>query len=732
MTLYQKSYDDNRTTYRLIFPSGLSEERIGAWLSSLGGTLHIDHSRILGVPSIVFETVATDALISHYLRLPKRDAGYIIGHLESLVPGIHAEVVPSPPAYEFTLGIDLHMTAASRQLALPKPADVSATILTSMQGLRENEVIVTQWIVTPAPHQPLPNPKAPPKSDHWNAWRSMTARDQASAEEIDDRRAKLSEPNMQATARVAVVAPHPIRAQEIAKGVVQAYRSVGSAANAFRAKLIKPHKLMHATHAATPFFFTSQLTLSELVPLVAWPLGSPNIAGLPSSRTRHMHVTNAVPRTGSPIGVSTLPGSDRAIAIDPRFRLQHIHTIGPIGSGKTWESLAIAEQDMKDGFGVVVIDPKGDLFQRVLERVPRDRIKDVIVWDLGDTDHPIGFNILQQGNSRAAIDELNNLVTNLFPDTLSVPQMMYFGLHALAEHGTFVDLPSFIRPEGDEVAWRNKIIRQLTDPQVKKFWENYTQQGKSEQASTIDRDLATLQRRIWPFVSRPEIRNTLGQEQSSFTMDDVVSSSKILVVRLNRERIGRQAAGMMASLIMSSLWSAVRTTPHERPVMLFMDEFQDFLTMPTDPSEMLAQSRSFGLGMVLSHQHLGQLTNPELRAAVLANARSKIVFQTSAEDARRMAGEMGSGVTADDLQNLQTREAIARVVTESGVSSAFTLRTRDASPPTGVYQEVLAHSRATYGRPLAEVEAEMEARRRVTTVDPNDRRPMGRRKIDDS
>jgi hypothetical protein len=307
---------------------------------------------------------------------------------------------------------------------------------------------------------------------------------------------------------------------------------------------------------------------------------------------------------------------------------------------------------------------------------------------------------------------------------------MYFGLHALAEHGTFVDLPSFIRPEGDEVSWRNKIIRQLKDPQVKKFWENYTQQGKSEQASTIDRDLATLQRRIWPFISRPEIRNSLGQQQSSFTMDDVVSSSKILVVRLNRERIGRQAAGMMASLIMSSLWSAVRTTPHERPVMLFMDEFQDFLTMPTDPSEMLAQSRSFGLGMVLSHQHLGQLTNSELRAAVLANARSKIVFQTSAEDARRMAGEMGSGVTAEDLQNLQTREAIARVVTDAGVSSAFTLRTRDASPPTGMYQAALAHSRATYGRPVAEVEAEIEARRsaEVATAPPAN---LWRRKTDE-
>ncbi|WP_437770597.1 type IV secretory system conjugative DNA transfer family protein [Arthrobacter sp. KNU40] len=721
----QKSYDQDRVTYRLIFPAGLAEERVQAWLSSITGTMSIDHSRLRGVPSIVFETVATDAIIEHYVRLPKKDASFIVGHLESLVPGIHAESVSARDQFEYKVGIELGMTTASRQLLIPNGKDLSASILASMQGLREEEAIVTQWLITPAPHKPKPHHQAPPKSDDWKAWRVMTAKDQATADEVDDRRKKLELPNMQAIGRIAVAAPHEIRAQQIIRSVYQAFTAIGSAANRLKGNHIDTKTLAETMNSATtPFFFKAQVNIAELAPLVNWPLGSPYIAGLPQSRTRHMHVTNSVPREGTVIGTSTVPGSTRNIAIDHVSRLQHTHIIGPTKSGKTWLATNEAVQDMKDGFGVVLIDPKGDLFRRVLERVPPDRIQDVIVWDLADLDHPIGFNVLRQGSSKAAIDELNNLVTNLFPETLSVPQLMYHGLHALAETGTLVDLPSFIKPNEDEVQWRKKLIQGIADPHIKKFWVDYLE-SSTKKDNRVDIDLATLVRRIWPFVSRAEIRNSLGQAESTFTMPDLVASGKILLVNLNGVRIGKQASSLMGTLILNALWSAVRTVPNHKPVMLYMDEFQNFVTMPTDPGDMLAESRSFGLGMTLIHQNLDQLTDRGLRAAISANCRSKIAFQLS-NDAAAMAREFGDKVGASDLQNLQAREAIAMVATESGVSSPFTMRTIEGYGEAKTIQAVLAQSRAKYGRPVSEVEREIELRR-TGSIDAKDRSPYGKR-----
>lgn len=239
---------------------------------------------------------------------------------------------------------------------------------------------------------------------------------------------------------------------------------------------------------------------------------------------------------------------------------------------------------------------------------------------------------------------------------------------------------------------------------------------------------APLQRRMWEFVSRPEIRNSLGQSESSFYMEDVVREGKILLVNLNGVRIGMKSASLIGTLIMNSAWNAARTTPHDKPIILYMDEFQNFVTMPTSPEEMLAQSRSFKLGMVLAHQHLGQL-KPQLRDAVLANARSKIVFQTTSHDANTMAAEFGRHIKPDEFMNLQHREAIARVATATGVSQPFTMRTKNLTDHSSNPRIIKEQSRAKYGRPVDEVEAAIDARRNPKPAKRSRRPHVGSRPI---
>jgi hypothetical protein len=554
------------------------------------------------------------------------------------------------------------------------------------------------------------------KPTEFSILGAITGSLQPSKDEIDDRRAKLQTSNMLAVGRVGVKAPHPIRAQELSKRVMTAYRVAGAATNWITNRTLTGDISTPVNDATSPRLFPAQFNISELAAVSGWPLGSPYIAGLPQSRTRHMHVNNSVPAGGggnTVLGDSNVPGSSRDIGVEQLQRMKHIHVIGPIGVGKTAMLTGLIKQDMDNGNGVVLIETKGDLFHAALERVPAHRMKDVIVWDLDDTDYPLGFNVLRQSTSKSAVDELNALIGALYPESgVLTTGPLYHGVHALAENpnGTFIDLLTMINPQTeDEKRWRAELVKNLKNKELKKWWDAYLAKDAKEEAT----EAKPLRRRLWPFVARQEIRNSLGQSESSFYMEDVVRDGKILLVNLNGVRIGQESASIIGTLIMNSVWNSVRTTAHERPVILYMDEFQNFVTMPTSPADMLAQSRSFGLGMVLAHQYLGQLGD-ELREAVLTNARTKIVFQTTSKDARTMSNEFGRLVTPEDFMNLQEREVIARVATANGVSQPFTMRTKDLSRPSSNPRQLRYQSRAVYGRPVDEVEAGIDQRRRGT------------------
>ena len=165
--------------------------------------------------------------------------------------------------------------------------------------------------------------------------------------------------------------------------------------------------------------------------------------------------------------------------------------------------------------------------------------------------------------------------------------------------------------------------------------------------------------------------------------------------------------------MLSALWQAVqgraRLAPSERhPVFCFVDEFQDYLRLPTNLADVLAQARGYGFGLTLAHQHLGQLP-AEVRQAVLANARSKAVFQTSADDARVLAREFAPYLTAADLQGLGPFEAVLAASAGARVLPPATIATLPPPPPTGP-EAARALSRQRYGRDAAEVEAAMRSR----------------------
>lgn len=715
----QLEVEKHRKTYELAFPADLDEERVVAWLRAVSGTMRTRTGLFGGTPTICLELLATNEGFRHYVKIPWQLSDFIVSQLRAQVPGIRVTPVDWPPIRSWTKAIELGLTNTQRSLRIFNAADMSATLLSSVQALQPKESVLLQWVVSPARPQHAPEHRKA-RTVHLNAATVFKGLE-ASKDEVNDRRSKLDEPNVVGVMRVAVVAASPERSDHLIYRVNAALRSARSAAVAFKKRLVFKETLSaNLDHGRSPGRLPSLLNVRELAALIAWPIGNPNVPGLPPVMARHLGTPDNVPKEGRVLGRSNMPGSERTVAVDYVSALKHTHISGPTGTGKSVLMANLMKQDMEQGYGVVLIENKGDLFHAAMNYVPPNRMQDVIMFDVTDTRNPLGYNLLKQGNAQVAIDNLTALFDYLYRENKSVwtRELMYHGLRTLILDPklTFVDLAPLLMPmTADEKEWRSELLKRIDDPELRNFWARFNQQPPAAQ----ERIVQPVLDRIWQLNARPELRNIIGQSESSFQMKDVVAQNKILLVNLSG--LARDTASLTGSLLMNDLWTSVRSTRSEKPTFLYLDEFQDFVNLPVEPEDMLAKARSFGLGMTLAHQHLGQLTT-DLKMAVLNNARTKVVFQTSAEDARAMTREFGTSVSDQDFMHLSRYEALARVATADGVSPPLTLSTNAPARPYGLYKDVAALSRGKYGRAVEHVEKQIRERRSLDSM-PKKRRP---------
>ncbi|MEU9242845.1 type IV secretion system DNA-binding domain-containing protein [Streptomyces sp. NPDC048385] len=704
----QAARDNTRRTYTLRFPPDLTAEQVSSWLQAISGTLRTGPLGIFGVNTLAFELLATEQGLSYRLRAPAVHAELIASELRTLVPGTVVTPEEASPAHEWNRMVELGQTSPDRLLNIPKPAALAATLLASVQQLGSGEAVLAQWVVTAAIPERPPTKGTP-------ATRAKSARLLGqvavglAAEDIEEQRKKLSEANFLGTFRIAAKAKTEARAEYLVGRITTALGSTRSATTRFRRRRRLNGRLREdLLRARAPLAFPAQLATTELVGLLAWPLGAPHVAGLPAGRTRQLPPSGSVPRVGRVVALSNFPGSERPLATSATDGLKHLHVIGPTGVGKTTLLANLAAQDVAAGHGVVVIESKGDLFRAVLDAVPEHRLDDLVVLDVTDSSRPVGFNVLDQTNPRAVVEEIGALFEHLYRKTRGVytREVLYFGLSTLTSRAghAFTDLTALLAPRNPgEQRWRDELVGSLQEPELRHFWERFNALPRSQQERVVQPVLD----RIWQLNARPEIRNIIGQTRSSFQMRDVIEQNKILLINL--AGLGQETASLTGTLLINALWQAVRRGRGSQPTFLYVDEFQDFLQLPISPESMLAQARGFGLGMVLAHQHLDQLPR-EMKSAVMANARSKVVFQTTRDDAYAFAREFGKAVTEDDFMNLGAYEVITRLVTGDGVSPPMTGRTAQPFAGFGLADQAWERATNRYGRPRDEVLAEIANR----------------------
>ncbi len=481
--------------------------------------------------------------------------------------------------------------------------------------------------------------------------------------------------------------------------------------------------------AAVGWRLPLRLNSDELAAVSAFPVGLSSDLPVDMTPSRLLPPSSAIRRRGRIIGRATFPGRERPLALTPKDSLRHLHAIAPTGAGKSTLLLNLITQDLSAGRAVVVIEPKGDLIADVLARIPAARINDVVLLDPTDSARPVGLNPLAlHGRSPELVaDQLLGMFHSLYAEHWGprTQDIMGASLLTLARlKMSIAALPLLLTDAG----FRRRVLPKVVDPLgLGPFWSTYESWSEAQKAEAI----APTMNKLRPLLLRPELRAMLGQTDG-FDLRRIFTERKVLLVNLCKGLLGPETSALLGSLIVSQLWQAIlgraAITPERRhPVFVYVDEFQDYLHLPVDFADALAQARGLGVGFALAHQYLHQL-DPAMRSAVLANAQSRVAFRLPIEDARVLAAN--GRLAPEDFQSLGAFECYMEVVSGGTVQPWCSAVTLPASEPTSDPAMVRAASRLSYGVDRASVETELtelfSPRRQVADdLSPRRRSPGG-------
>jgi TraM recognition site of TraD and TraG len=432
--------------------------------------------------------------------------------------------------------------------------------------------------------------------------------------------------------------------------------------------------------------------------------------------SRRISPVAQAPSRGLLLGRSDHSGFDREIRVEPHALLQHAHVLGPTGRGKSTLLLNMTVEAIRAGMGGMVLDPTGELTALILDRVPRERQEDVDLLDLGDQSHPPALNLLAcpPGEGDAHAQAMCGIFARLFarfwgPRTEDILRSalttLLVGRDPAGPAPTLADVLTLLSDPGERSRYR------ASDPvALDVFWRQW--QTLSEPARV--QALAPLSNKLRALLGHRMLRNMLCQPAAP-DMRERINGGRWLLVSLP-QTLGEDAADLIGSVLLHRAWQAAqRLGPlahsHRPPFLCLIDECHRFCHLPQGMATALAQARGYGLGFVLAHQHLAQVSDQGLAEAIDANAQTKICFALQAADAKRMALHFQPRLDAYDLQHLGSYTIACRILHDARELPAATATTLPPPKPTpGDVADLIRQRARSHATERSVVEATIRSR----------------------
>lgn len=659
-------------------------------------------------PQIILETRATKSGTRYLVATQRRHVPAIRRDIEQLVPGtIVADDAP-----------ERGKAGAARRLIVNQPIrslesrdteGSTRSILASLSDLRGSEILVTQIVLGPrlAPH--LVSGRIQRVDQGVSSLVLSGSQPERRTNVTRQVELKQSEYGFAAVLRIGVHAADESRRIVLLQRVVGAFRTLLAPGLRMQERREKATRINDPASEWAFLTPAQRLSVIETGLLSGWPVGNADTPypGLPPIHPRQVRPSFAAGESHRIIAQATAPGStETRLGITADDSRRHLWLMGPTGVGKSSLLLSLIRDDMLAGCGLVVIEPK-DLIRDVLELVPDSRRDDIVLLDPLDSE-PVGINPLDlHGRPPALVaDQIFGTFKALYGADGLGPRssdILRQSLLALATRGdaSLAMLPVLLTNPG----FRRSVTQQMarSDPfSAGPFWHWFNSLSSEASAQVT----APLLNKLRPLLD-PHLRQVVAQRHPRFNIRQVLTERKILLVPLQKGRIGPEASELLGALVVAELWQAIQErtaiNPKDRDtVMIYLDEVQDYLRLPTDLGDALATSRSLGAAFHVAHQYLDQLS-VAMRSAFEANCRSRIFFQLAAKDARAAAA-MAPGLDAEDFTALPARHLYAQLVHQGTVTDWASGRTLTTPRKTSNVADLKARSRRQYGQPIDAIE----------------------------
>lgn len=540
-------------------------------------------------------------------------------------------------------------------------------------------------------------------------------------------RTKISSALFEVNIRIAVSARTALRADQIFEEITSTlnqFEQVGG--NTF---VIKKHRGSSLALAEKAFSFRESnhktmlpLSLTELSTLVHFPGNGINSS--PQFKQSHANTAAApteISTEGTLLGINKHRNTERQIFSTEKDRMRHFYVIGQTGTGKSVFLQNLIVQDIHAGHGVCMIDPHGTDIEEVLGAIPPERADDVIYFDPSNLDHPIGLNMLEYDRDKPeqktfVVNELFSIFQKLYganPESMGPMFEQYFRnatLLVMDDPDSGNTLMDISRVMADS-KYRRMKLEKATNPVVVQFWREIATKAGGE--ASLENIVPYIVSKFDVFTANDYMRPIIGQQNSAFNFRQVMDERKILLVNLSKGRLGEINANligmiMVGKILMAALSRVDDPTKSFPPFYLHIDEFQNVSTPAI--ASILSEARKYKLSLTMAHQFIAQL-DEKIKDAVFGNVGSLASFRVGSDDAQFLEQQFSPIFTANDLMNVPNYNAFVRILADGVPMKPFSIATMPppASDPSQV-ASMKQQSLERYGRPRAEVEAEIAAR----------------------
>jgi hypothetical protein len=616
--------------------------------------------------------------------------------------------------------------------------DPLANILSTLSKMSEDEGAMVQIIISPSDGAWQKNGEAFAKKVESNNSDPEKKKIHVSQEKLQGINKKISKLGFNTDIRIVTTAKEEAIAQMHLDNIVGAFGQFGNPGiNKFKKKKIDKKKdqrefMYDVIFRRTSLSSESVLNVEELAGIFHLPnkeITTPNINWLLSREVPASNDISSDIKSQDTIwiGNNIFRDKTKAICFEREDRRRHSYLLGQTGTGKSYLLVRMVIQDIYNGDGVCFLDPHGQTADMILERIPPERVEDVIYFNAADFERPFGVNIMEFYNEQHMHQIVNSFIALLIrlfdPNNQGyVGPMMQQAvrnsmLTAMSVKGS--TLIEVVRILQDEKWVQEKWLPLIKDELVRRYWVD--QVAKTDQ-KTKSESLGYFVSKFDKFTTNLAVRNIIGQSESSFDFREIMDNKKILIVNLAKGALGEENMSFIGLLLVQKMLAAALSRENvveesRKDFFFYADEFQNFAT--DEFTSILSEARKYRLNLTLAHQYIGQL--PEhIKNAVFGNVGSLFIARCGNEDASFLEQQFDPYIKAGDLINQGLAHYYVKMLNKGSYPGPFSLDTGfgpkypdsgfDMKSNPEVARIIKEMSRTKYGRDVNIVNADISRR----------------------